>query len=54
MSNYKRRKPRKQVRCTLCTDSRIGNSKASGFARRQDLLRWQKEKEANDYRNIRE
>ena len=26
MSNYKRKKPRKQVRCSMCTDGRHGNS----------------------------
>jgi glucose-6-phosphate-specific signal transduction histidine kinase len=26
MANYKRKKPRRQVKCTLCTDSRFGNS----------------------------
>jgi hypothetical protein len=26
MANYKRKKPRKQVRCTLCTDNRDGNA----------------------------
>ncbi len=25
MENYKRKKPRTQVRCMLCTDSRFGN-----------------------------
>jgi hypothetical protein len=29
MANYKRHKPRTQVRCTLCTDSRYGNHKES-------------------------
>lgn len=26
--NYKRKKPRTKVRCTLCTDNRTGNSNA--------------------------
>ena len=27
MANYKRRKPRRQVKCALCTPHRLGNSK---------------------------
>jgi hypothetical protein len=30
MANYKRKKSRRQVRCTLCTDARGGNSKKMG------------------------
>jgi hypothetical protein len=45
--NYKRRKPRRKVRCSMCTDGRAGNSdKAIGrkpraqkkFAPKIDLL----------------
>jgi hypothetical protein len=35
--NHKRRKPRTQVRCRLCTDARNGNSLKD--ARRQDRVR---------------
>ena len=28
MANYKRKKPRTQVKCVLCTDNRNGNSKS--------------------------
>jgi hypothetical protein len=30
MANYKRKKSRRVVRCTLCTDARGGNSKKMG------------------------
>jgi len=33
MSNYKRKKPRKQVRCDMCTDGRNGNSMSQGTGR---------------------
>lgn len=25
MANYKRRHPRRQVKCNMCTDARVGN-----------------------------
>lgn len=28
MANFKRRKPRTQIRCTICTPYRYGNAKA--------------------------
>lgn len=30
MSNYKRKKSRKSVKCTVCTDNRKGNSLSGG------------------------
>ena len=30
MANYKRKKSRRVVRCTMCTDARGGNSKKMG------------------------
>jgi len=33
MANYKRNKPRRQVKCTLCTSHRFGNSRHSGKAK---------------------
>jgi hypothetical protein len=36
MANYKRKKSRRQVRCTLCTDARGGNS-AKVYGRRARL-----------------
>ena len=40
MANYKRRKSRRQVRCTLCTDGREGNAnKGTGKRARVALER---------------
>jgi hypothetical protein len=49
MAHHKRRKPRKQVRCNLCTDARIGNSgKDDGRRQRLQRLDWRKEHEAEE------
>jgi hypothetical protein len=37
--NFKRRHPRRSVRCVLCTDDRFGNSR-KGDSRRQVLQRF--------------
>jgi len=41
MANYKRKKPRRQVKCTLCIDSISGNSRLAKLRVKQinDLLR---------------
>lgn len=33
MAHYKRRKPRRNVRCNLCTPGRVGNSAKDGYGR---------------------
>lgn len=49
MANFKRRKPRRKVRCTLCTDGRGGNSKnVDGRRPRAQLVRRQAEAEARE------
>ncbi len=45
--NYKRRKPRRQVRCTLCTDSRYGNAK-DARTRAEDLGRLNEREQRQD------
>ena len=45
MAHHKRRKPRSKVRCTICTDSRIGNANpakayGAGSVRRQRARRF--------------
>jgi len=35
MANYKRRKPRRSVRCNLCTDARTGNSRKSTYGHKR-------------------
>lgn len=37
MAHYKRKKPRRQVKCTLCTDARTGNSNRGGKRARVGL-----------------
>lgn len=34
MANYKRKKCRRKVRCSLCTDARVGNSQKDGKRRK--------------------
>ena len=41
--NHKRKKPRTKVRCTMCTNNRIGNS--SKADRKSDKVRKQIERE---------
>ena len=39
MSHFRRKKPRRQVKCMLCTDARNGNSLAWGSGRRPVIAR---------------
>jgi hypothetical protein len=39
MSNFRRGKPRRQVKCSMCTDARAGNSKAWGTGRHPVIVR---------------
>lgn len=39
MANFKRKKPRRQVKCTLCTPNRVGNSTKNKDDRRDAILR---------------
>ena len=44
MSHYKRHRPRRKVRCTICTPGRIGNSLDGRAPRRVRIARqWSRE-----------